>query len=1279
MSAPRSGRAHLALGLALALALALGTTAATEASATPVAAQKHAHEHAQQQVAPSTAPEPELVPPAAAAQLLRQPSGFSFRATLTPATQGGLFETTAGYSVQRDSSGTWRYVTGRDTAGRPRLSGVAVSAAAPPAGLAPRSGRATVKVSRQEQLQHDSIQRQLQIVAYQAQIQAAKAGQPRVFRVPALLFATWWDADKGQTAPQFQDGHDPAYFKKMLDGFGGNPRGSMTQFYYEASFGQFLVKVDVFGPYTSDRSREDRCYYGNIGDNAGSDLDPVGSTLGVGGGGALGMALEAVPQANADPAVDWSVYDNDGDGRVDFTMIIHSGGDMAATGNPCFTWSHALQATLGQGEVAESAAGLPHGTLAHSGIPTSSPGVFIDRVLTIPEFASKVDPLTIGVASHEMAHAIGEPDYYDTSYNSVGTGDYDLMSGGSYLGSPSGSNPAMMNPATRVFQGWITPTVVHGNLRNYTLRPRTALPRKGYRVGMPDRNLLLVPTYEIGLGATDKLGHTWGEDDVFGLAKDPRTKKFIVEGYYVENVSRNATSTKLSGKNPMGSMFDRKQHGSGLIVWHFDYWRQSTTYFAHSNNAQNDPNRYQMDFEEFDRNENTQELQLNYSRGNPADYLIGAATGITSGTRQLPPHQPKSTSKPQGPADISGVAAPLQDGMATFTVDPNPANLAMTVTAGSDNPAGDCTLSLTDPNGKKTPTVDSGGAGAAESITTKQPTPGEWTATVGDFAGCGSWSGRVLFTGAGGFVTSGAADTWSNWTQKPTGWAFTNVSGYGNGLDESNEAGGSGNVTLDVMNFAGSADVSPGFVTGRINVGRRNRLRVPVFSNGGKAPGKVLVQVHRDSATGPLVASRTVRLGRFQRRTLSFRFSPRYEGPVRLLTVVDPNGRVREGSERNQTQATDLWSGPASPKVLLVDDDQTLSHERAIAGALAVLGVPYALSGPHPSAATMRRYSAVIWESAVDRGQGQLDKYDRAALRAYLDRGGKLLVTSNRIFDALGAPQSSSNPQGTDENVQFAAQYLGERIPEGNSTYVVVQEDDATVTGKGLLGGHRLRIHPAAARPFIGLAGLTRAGNGGLGTTIAPFGTATGIATLSKSTMAAVQPAADRPYIGIAVNGDKKHHRFKTVTLGWNLGEDNNAADTVRLVSAVLKHFGVAQHRSSVRSPQPIVFHTPVRDQVSGRDTLVTAIVLGGTGRPDVVLHYRRHARGGFYTVRMRPSGAKGTYLATIPGRAFTPEGVDYFISSGRALEPYGALGGPLYHGVAVSLPYPVNPLPIKR
>ena len=70
----------------------------------------------------------------------------------------------------------------------------------------------------------------------------------------------------GQTGPQFQEGTTPpSTSRSLLDGFGGNPTGTLTEFYFEDSFGTFLVQVDVYGPFTSARSQaEDRCYYGGI-------------------------------------------------------------------------------------------------------------------------------------------------------------------------------------------------------------------------------------------------------------------------------------------------------------------------------------------------------------------------------------------------------------------------------------------------------------------------------------------------------------------------------------------------------------------------------------------------------------------------------------------------------------------------------------------------------------------------------------------------------------------------------------------------------------------------------------------------------------------------------------------------------------------------------------------------------------------------------------------------------------------------------------------------------
>jgi len=93
----------------------------------------------------------------------------------------------------------------------------------------------------------------------------------------------------------------------------------------------------------------------------------------------------------------------------------------------------------------------------------------------------------------------------------------------------------------------------------------------------------------------------WSENDVYGLAQDG-DHGYVIEGWYLEYVSRvDGPHEPIHADMTRSPYFDRGDHGSGLLTWHFDYWRQSTTYFAHGNDAQNDPNRYQMDLVEFDR------------------------------------------------------------------------------------------------------------------------------------------------------------------------------------------------------------------------------------------------------------------------------------------------------------------------------------------------------------------------------------------------------------------------------------------------------------------------------------------------------------------------------------------------------------------------------------------------------------------------------------------------------------------------------------------------------
>lgn len=361
-------------------------------------------------------------------------------------------------------------------------------------------------------------------------------------------------------------------------------------------------------------------------------------------------------------------------------------------------------------------------------------------------------------------------------------------------------------------------------------------------------DLVLVPTQWLSVGDTDAAGTTWTEDDMAGLVRDG-DRGYVVEGFYLEHKGRTAPDTR----------FDGAGHGGGVLAWHFDA-TPGQVVFDWSNGAQNDSERLQMDVLEWDRNDDTQDLQLWRSYSEPEDHLAAAATGITSGARR-----PDVSLGPIASTTFSGLVPPGFTYDHPFTVGPEAAGRRMV--AGVTG-VGDCTIQLLRNGQPATSVGDSAGMGARDEVAVARATPGDWIARVGDFTACGAYSGDIAFPTEAGFTTSRGADTWSSWTQQPTGWAFTNVGA---------EIGDA--ITLDVLQLADEIDVSPGFVSSIAPVlaGRTNALVVPVFSNGGVPPGLVSVVVRDDD--GAVVAATTVSLDSYERVDVPFTFSPAAPAP----------------------------------------------------------------------------------------------------------------------------------------------------------------------------------------------------------------------------------------------------------------------------------------------------------------------------------------------------------------------------------------------------------------
>jgi immune inhibitor A len=142
-----------------------------------------------------------------------------------------------------------------------------------------------------------------------------------------------------------------------------------------------------------------------------------------------------------DPLVDFSQYDNDGDGDVDVLIVIHSGTGAEFSGSDNDIWSHEW-----------------------SIVPRYKDGVYISKYTVQPEFWTTPGDMTIGVSCHELGHAFGLPDLYDTDYSSNGIGKWGIMSYGSWLG-PRGMGESPAHPCawSRVQMGFATPVVIMTN------------------------------------------------------------------------------------------------------------------------------------------------------------------------------------------------------------------------------------------------------------------------------------------------------------------------------------------------------------------------------------------------------------------------------------------------------------------------------------------------------------------------------------------------------------------------------------------------------------------------------------------------------------------------------------------------------------------------------------------------------------------------------------------------------------------------------------------------
>ncbi|MGQ9602582.1 MAG: M6 family metalloprotease domain-containing protein [bacterium] len=228
--------------------------------------------------------------------------------------------------------------------------------------------------------------------------------------------------------------------------FSGWPTGTIKDYYNEVSYGNLILSGQAVGWFTALNGRT---YYGNGQKGWGSYPQ-----------NAARIVEEAVDAGEA-AGVDFSLYDNDGDGKAESIIIVHSGEGAETSLDPNDIQSHVSTIS------------------AMGGTPRNYDGVTIDRYAICPELQSSSPPshINIGVFCHEFGHILGLPDLYDvgrwcTSISSWGLGAFDLMAFGGWGGDvQTPSSPSHLSAWSKIQLGWLIPFEISGGSGNCTLYP----------------------------------------------------------------------------------------------------------------------------------------------------------------------------------------------------------------------------------------------------------------------------------------------------------------------------------------------------------------------------------------------------------------------------------------------------------------------------------------------------------------------------------------------------------------------------------------------------------------------------------------------------------------------------------------------------------------------------------------------------------------------------------------------------------------------------------------
>ncbi|MDD3663352.1 MAG: M6 family metalloprotease domain-containing protein, partial [Candidatus Pacebacteria bacterium] len=273
-----------------------------------------------------------------------------------------------------------------------------------------------------------NTQRQIAKIKRHTAIRAAKVGSVNLAPRGLVVLVNYSDRP-------FQSTNTQAAISEMLNGTNytyNGATGSAKKYFSDQSNGSYSPIFDVVGPVTVSRPMS---YYG---ENDADDNDMYVGDL----------VEEACSLANTQFSVDFTQYDNDNDGFVDFVYILYAGyGENVTGSDPSTIWPHNFY-------------------MEYYGTTPTFDGKKVNNYACSSELdgASGTVRSGIGTFCHEFSHVLGLPDYYDTNYGTnyeanATPGEWTLMDQGSY--NNYGKTPPNYSAYDKYFLGWVTPTVMN--------------------------------------------------------------------------------------------------------------------------------------------------------------------------------------------------------------------------------------------------------------------------------------------------------------------------------------------------------------------------------------------------------------------------------------------------------------------------------------------------------------------------------------------------------------------------------------------------------------------------------------------------------------------------------------------------------------------------------------------------------------------------------------------------------------------------------------------------